>query len=185
MWSEGNTANLCIGQEITVTPIQMAVMVSAVANGGKVFWPRLVQRIEPQEGGSDSTDLTQFPPRVRSELGVSAHSLEVVREAMLADVEDADGTGRAAAVSGLRVCGKTGTAQTKHFDHGQVVPGRDTWFASYAPYDNPRWAVIVLVVDGHSGGGTCAPIARQVYQMLQKRDQANIGPTAAALAEAR
>jgi penicillin-binding protein 2 len=171
-WNDGNTAHLSIGQEIAVTPVQMAVMMAAVANGGKVYWPRLVQRIEPQEAGSDTTDVTEFPPRLRGELGVSPRSLEIVREAMLADVEDPDGTGRASALPGLRICGKTGTAQTKHFEHGEVVPGKDTWFASFAPYENPRWAVVVLVVNGLSGGATCAPIARVVYQTLHRREQA-------------
>ena len=62
-WHDGDTANLCIGQgDIAVTPIQMAVMVSAIANGGKVLWPRLVERIEPQDPTSGEAP-ADFPDR--------------------------------------------------------------------------------------------------------------------------
>ena len=59
-WRDGDTANVCIGQEIDVTPMQMAVDYSAIANGGKVLWPRLVERIEPQDPASGET-ATNFP----------------------------------------------------------------------------------------------------------------------------
>ena len=69
-WTDGDTANLCIGQgEVAVTPVQMAVMISAIANGGKVFWPRLVDRIEPQDPASGEA-VTNFPSGVvRDESG--------------------------------------------------------------------------------------------------------------------
>src|ERR1039458_1800810 len=123
---------MCIGQgQMAVTPIQMAVLASALANGGKVLWPRLVDRIE-------AADPTVGPPprifpgsRVRDDLGVKASNLQIVRKAMLADVEE-DGTGRVAAVPGMSICGKTGTAQVKN-EHNETI-GETTWFLSFAPY---------------------------------------------------
>ncbi len=166
VWVEGNTANLCIGQEIAVTPLQVAVMTAAVANGGKVFWPRLVQRIEPVEPGLDEARARSFAPRLRDELKVQPRHLEIIRAGMLADVEDNEGTGKRSLVPGMDVCGKTGTAQIKP---GNGVVDHILWFASFAPYQSPRYVVVVMIEGGGSGGGTCAPVARQVYLAIQKR----------------
>ncbi|MEI7807129.1 MAG: penicillin-binding transpeptidase domain-containing protein [Verrucomicrobiota bacterium] len=168
-WSDGDTANLCIGQgEVSVTPLQMAVVYSTIANGGAVYWPRLVSRIEPQDPLLHEV-ATNFPAGlVRDRLGVSGRNLRILHNAMLAETEDAEGTGQAAKVSGLRICGKTGTAQVMD-EHNRVVD-HTTWFASFAPYESPRYAVVVMVEGGSSGGGTCAPIAHDVYEtILQKQ----------------
>lgn len=168
-WFDGNTANLCIGQgDLAVTPLQVAVLIGAVANGGKVLWPRLVTRIEPQDPLGDAQPVVFPAGRVRDELKVSRRTLDVVREAMLADVEDPQGTGTPAFVPGMKICAKTGTAQIKP---GARVVGHTTWFASFAPYQDPRYAVVVMVEDGASGTLTCAPIAHEIYLALQKREQ--------------
>src|SRR5213075_2288393 len=151
--------------KMSVTPLQMAVMVSAIANGGRVLWPRLVQRIEPQEAQGDDLAI-EFPPKPpRDYLRVRASSLAVTRDAMLADVE-AGGTGKKALVTGMQIGGKTGTAQITD-PRGNVV-GHTTWFASCAPFENPRWVVVVMVEEGASGGATCAPIAGEIYRTIQK-----------------
>jgi penicillin-binding protein 2 len=166
-WSDVDTGNLSIGQgPIDVTPLQMAVVVSAVANGGTVYWPRLVQRVEPALPSSEDAPTLFKPARVRDHLNVSEKSLRIVREAMAADVSSKDGTGKAAAVPGLAVCGKTGTAE---IEVGGRIADKTTWFASYAPADRPRFAVVVMVESGASGGGTCAPIAGRIYQALKSR----------------
>ena len=178
-WRDGDTANLCIGQgEVTVTPLQVAVMTAAVANGGKVLWPRLVERVQAQELVGTPAVRADSPAQVRDELPVSARTLEIVRAAMLADVEDADGTGRHAALPGWRVSGKTGTAQLMK---GRTVIDHVTWFTSFAPFDQPRYAVVVMVEGGASGGGTCAPAARKIYEALQKMEK-SAAPKGAALA---
>jgi penicillin-binding protein 2 len=169
-WFNGNTANVCIGQDpILVTPIQMAVMTAAVANGGKVLVPRIVDRIEPQDVVAGQSAAVYPRTQVRDELGVSERTLKIIRAAMLADVEDSDGTGSAAAVHGMRICGKTGTAQVED-SRGKVVD-HTTWFVSFAPYENPRYVVVVMVESGGSGGGTCAPIAKEIYIAIQKREK--------------
>lgn len=178
--SQGDIANLSIGQGyITVTPLQMAMMTAAIANGGKVFWPRLVQRVEPRSGS-----VVKVAPagQVRGELHVNPQHLKLIREAMLADVEESDGTGRQAAVPGLRVCGKTGTAQVTK---GSAVIRKDTWFVSYAPYESPRYVVVIVAEGGGSGGGTCAPVAHKIYQALKRiEDQAAAGSRLVAQATA-
>jgi penicillin-binding protein 2 len=169
-WYDGDTANLCIGQGmVDVTLIQMAVMVAAIANGGKVMWPRLVARIEPQSSGSDNETIEFAAGRVRDELGVQPKNLQIIREAMLADVEDPNATGRTAAVAGMRVCGKTGTAQVT--DPRGYVIDHTVWFASYAPYESPRYVVIVMVEGGSGGGAVCGPIAQKIYQALLAMEQ--------------
>ncbi len=173
-WHDGDTANLCIGQgQMAVTPIQMAVMTAAIANGGKVLRPRLVDRIEPPDpalGGQ-----TNYLPavEVRDDLGVKPRNLQIVREAMLADVEDPNGTGTKAAVPGMRISGKTGTAEVKNLAGMQV--DKITWFVSFAPYESPRYAVVVMVEGGVFGGITCAPAARKIYLALQDRERGGKG----------
>jgi penicillin-binding protein 2 len=175
-WRDGDTANVCIGQgPIAVTPIQMAVLASALANGGKVLWPRLVARIEAVDPTASAPPIIFPDSRVRDDLGVKASSLQIVRKAMLADVEE-DGTGRAAAVQGMRICGKTGTAQVKN-KHNETV-GETTWFLSFAPYEEPRYAVVVMVemeARRGSGGGTCGPVAKQIYTVIRDLERAAPG----------
>jgi penicillin-binding protein 2 len=175
-WSDAATANVCIGQSpVLVTPLQMAVMTGAIANGGKVLWPRIVDRIEPQDPLLGEPQEYALPGQVRAELDVKPRSLQLVREAMLADTEDPGGTayqafhGAAAGPKALRVCGKTGTAQIE--DARGTVVDHITWFISFAPYDKPRYVVVVMVESGGSGGTTCAPIAREIYAALERQEQ--------------
>jgi penicillin-binding protein 2 len=171
-WYPGRSANICFGQgEVNVTPMQIAVAYSAIANGGTILWPRLVERIEPQDPASGEV-ATNFPSGiVRDKIGVSARSLKILREAMLSETEDPEGSGRAAVVGPeMRICGKTGTAQREN-EHNQVV-GWNYWFASFAPYENPKYAVIVMVQmeTGGSGGSVCAPIAHDIYAEILKKE---------------
>ncbi len=170
-WRAGDTANLCIGQgEIAVTPIQMAVLISAIANGGSVLWPQLVDHFESMDTPPAPNPSRFSAGLVRDELNVSARSLQVVRHAMLADVQSQGGSGTRAAVPGFEICGKTGTAQIQDV-HNRTV-GHNYWFASFAPYENPKYAVVVMVqsyVEGGSGGLVCGPIAHDIYEeIIQK-----------------
>ena len=121
-----------------------------------------------QSTAADPAKLAAVSPRLHDQLPVSPRTLHVIHEAMLADTEDVDGTGAAARVSGFRVCGKTGTAQVfkgTKLDHYTV------WFASFAPFEDPRYAVVVMIDHGSSGGGTCAPVARKIYEQLKYWEQ--------------
>jgi len=173
-WSDGDTANVCIGQgEVAVTPLQMAVAYSAIANGGTVYWPRLVSRIEPQDPMSRGA-VTNFPAGlVRERIGVSGRNLRILHNAMLAETEDPEGTGGLARVPGLHICGKTGTAEIMDEQNRKI--GRTTWFASFAPYENPRYAVVVMVEDGTFGGPTCGPIAHDIYTAILEKEKSGAG----------
>jgi len=182
-WNDGDTANLCIGQGwIDVTPLQMCVVASALANGGKVLWPRLVDRITPQDPLAGGQAVRYPSGRVRDNIGVKTSSLRKLHEAMLDDTENAEGTAYAAFRGSalnteLRVCGKTGTAQNEQ--NGAIT--HTTWFLSFAPYEHPKYAVVVMVEmnTGGSGGGTCAPIAREVYEAILKTQQSKAARTVA------
>lgn len=164
-WTDGDTANISIGQGVVhVTPLQMAMMVSAVGNQGKVYRPRLVQRLESQESDGRGDPTRLFPPEMLSQAEVHGENLERIRRAMLADVEESDGTGRKARVPGMHIGGKTGTAETRGV---RTI----TWFASLAPIDQPRYTVVIMVENGISGGTTCAPLARKIYEAIQIREQ--------------
>jgi len=171
-WTINSTADLCIGQEIDVTPLQMCVVACALANGGKVLQPRLVDRIEPQDPLTEGQPVRFRKGIVRDNLGVKTSTIRTLQEAMLDDTENPEGTAykafRGSAVdTELRVCGKTGTAQNEV--NGSIT--YTTWFLSFAPYEHPHYAVVVMVEDGSSGGGTCAPIAREVYEAILKLEK--------------
>lgn len=174
-WMDGDTANLCIGQgEIAVTPLQMALMTAAIANGGKLMQPRLIMALEAQDLNSGAEPI-RFPAgQVKRDLRIDPNKLEWIRLAMLDDVEHTnavgrlDGTGKNAFMKDFRVCGKTGTAQV--FDENNRYKEHDVWFVSYAPFESPRYAMAIVVEGGGSGGGTCAPVAREIYQAILKRE---------------
>jgi penicillin-binding protein 2 len=169
-WTDGNTGNLSIGQDpVWVTPLQIAVLTAAIANGGDVLWPRLVDRIEPPDPTLGLPPLVFQRGRVRDHLGLSARTVKIMHDAMLGDTEDSDGTGTKARVPGLRICAKTGTAQVQ--DTHNVKTGLTTWFTSFAPYEKPRYAVVVMIENGVSGGATCAPVAHDIYLAIQEHDQ--------------
>ena len=171
-WHVGDSANICFGQgQMAVTPIQMAVAYCALANGGTVLWPRLVDKIEPQDPNSGEPTIVFPSGVVRDRLNVSRRSIRTVHDAMLGETEDPEGTGHLADVAGLQICGKTGTAQIKN-EKGELL-GYNWWFASFAPYENPKYVVIITVQKFHasgSGGIDCAPIAHDVYAELAKKD---------------
>jgi penicillin-binding protein 2 len=181
-WHDGDTANFCIGQgPMAVTPIQMAVLASALANGGKVLWPRLVDRIESADPSAPAPSLIYPGSRVRDDLGAGTSDLEIVRKAMRADVEEG-GTGKEAFVEGMGICGKTGTAQVKNVQNETI--GETVWFLSFAPYEQPRYAVVVMVqMEGrHGSGGTVsAPIAKQIYTTIRDLERSRAKPESLAL----
>ncbi len=168
-WMDGDTANLSIGQgEIVITPLQAAMMTAAIANGGTVFKPRLVRSLRGAlELGSNGIDSVPSGV-VRSLIPVKQEHLQHIRRAMLADVEETGGTGMNSFVPGMRVCGKTGTAQVLR--EGNVLD-HVTWFVSFAPFESPRYAVVVMVESGASGGATCAPKAREIYKAILAKEQ--------------
>jgi cell division protein FtsI/penicillin-binding protein 2 len=159
----------------------MTVLACALANGGSVLYPRLVDRIEPISPALGQ-ETTKFPAGVvRDHLGVPPQYMKLLYDAMLEDVEGR-GTGQHARIPGFPICGKTGTAQVE--DKKGNLLRHDVWFLSFAPYPNPRYAVVVMVEGGSSGGGDCAPIARVIYEALRESETSRAN-RAATLAQVR
>jgi penicillin-binding protein 2 len=159
-WTAGETVNVAIGQgQVLVTPLQVARMFSAFANGGVLWKPRLIQRVEKADGSLAYAEST----RMSGQVDLAPVIWDYLRQAMAGVVSE--GTGIAAKVPGIAVAGKTGTAQT--VSNSDSARGQDhAWFASFAPADDPQVVVVVLVERGGKGGQVAAPIAKQMYQAI-------------------
>jgi penicillin-binding protein 2 len=152
-WTWAVAVNCIIGQgEVLVTPLQLARLAAAVANGGDLIEPKIVQRVVDERGRVVRT----VSPQVARPQVFTPSELRFLQTAMLGVVVGEHGTGHAALPESLLVCGKTGTAETpgKKDDHA--------WFVFYAPHDNPRIAGAVIVERAGHGGSVAAPIARQI-----------------------
>jgi penicillin-binding protein 2 len=162
-WSDGYTANTSIGQGMVLaSPLQMAAVTATVANGGKSWNPHLLKRVMDRD-----QVVLENPPSLRGDLSqnVKPDEIEIIRKGMWKVVNDPGGTGKSARITGVEVAGKTGTAQNWRRDQrGVKLDDNHTWFISFAPYQNPKFAVCVLVQNGKSGGGCAAPVARRVLE---------------------
>lgn len=165
-WWDGDTAQLAIGQSfLLTTPMQMACAAAQFATGGVRMKPYVVKKIE----SSDGELLHSAVPEVAGRLNVRAQNLETVRRAMLGAVNESDGTAHRAAVPGLQVAGKTGTAEYDVVIEGQTRRFNRAWFIGFAPFDQPKVAVVVMLEDAKSGGGVAAPVAGEIFaKMFQK-----------------
>jgi penicillin-binding protein 2 len=154
-WTIGDTYNFGIGQgDLQVTPLQLVTAVSAIGNGGKVLTPHLLREVQDGYGNV----LQRFGQSVRRTAPVEPEYLQIVKEAMRQSV--ARGVAKKAAVPGIEVAGKTGTAEFgptlddgSHQTHG--------WFVGFAPYDEPEVAVVVFFQRG-GGGSDAAPAASAI-----------------------
>ncbi len=165
-WTEAYTANVSIGQgAVQVTPVQMCILMCAIANGGHTYRPRLIQEVVDLDGTQQAEYPTCAPRNPETPtLGVKKSDIEAVKAGLLAVV--ADGTGRRGQVEGVKVAGKTGTAQAWRRVSGAKVQDNKTWFYGFAPFDDPRYVFLVFVEGGTSGGGTCAPIAHDIMNNI-------------------
>jgi len=170
-WYPGENPSYGIGQgALTVNALQLAVYTSRVANGRKAVMPRLIKSVGGvEQGGSAFADLPYDP-----------QMLQVLRDGMEA-VTAAGGTGFRNSQLGLgtvKMAGKTGTAQARNYGSGSRKGAGRPWaekdhnlFVAYAPTDNPRYAVSVIVQHGGLGGGTAgAPRAREVMRVALLKD---------------
>lgn len=158
-WSDAFTAMTSIGQGYAeATPLQMASVTATVANGGKVYQPRLIREIIAKDGET----LVPNKPVLKynlAEEGLTLDELELVKRGMFSVVNEDGGTARRARAEAFIVSGKTGTAQT-----GIPSEPTDAWFISFAPYENPEFAVCVYVHNGDSGGRCAAPVAGHIIK---------------------
>jgi penicillin-binding protein 2 len=159
-WHAGETLNVSIGQgTVLVTPMQVARMLSAVANQGTLYKPRLVQRVE----GVDGKLLYSEAPLVNGAVELSPMVWAFLHGSLLGVVNE--GTGAATRLPGIEIAGKTGTAQI--IANSKAEKGQDhAWFASFAPVGEPRYVVVVMVERGGKGGQVAAPIAKEIYKAI-------------------
>ena len=159
-WYIGNTYNMAIGQgDLLVTPMQIANATSSIANGGKLFKPRFVNKVI-SPSGETIKEFSAGETTLNTQV-FSGDNLKIVREGMRMTVAE----GSAFSVFGsdfpISVAGKTGTAQ-----FGPEVDGEQkthAWFSSFAPYEDPKIVVTILVENGGEGYQTAAPIAKDIY----------------------
>ena len=159
--------NMSIGQgALTASPLQMAMVAAAIANGGTLYRPRLVKKWRTLP----DNDYNRNPTWAIRRIDVPVEALELVRGGMYDVVQDREGTAKKARVDGVHIAGKTGSAQYRKTVDGEVVNSVHTWMISFAPFDFPRYAVAMVVEDGASGGNTIAPRLSALYTKLFEYD---------------
>jgi penicillin-binding protein 2 len=168
-WTEGDTLSVAIGQGYNLaTPLQLAQVVEVIANGGRLFQPELVKKVESPAGEV----LYQAKPVLKSRLDISPTTLTEVRQGLEGVVNEERGTAHGARLPNVEVAGKTGTAQVVTLEkekRDKEMRGKASyhyenhaWFVAFAPVDDPQIAVAVLVEHGGHGGAVAAPLARRV-----------------------
>lgn len=154
-WRAGDTVNGSIGQgALAVTPLQMAAVVAAFANGGTAIKPRLLQAVEADAGRG-------FVPRPREPgrpMNWREEHIGMIRRGMLGTIMGDHGTARGARVEGVRMAGKTGTAEYGRKEERKYRG----WMIVFAPYERPRYAIAVVVDDAVSGGTSAGPIIHDI-----------------------
>ena len=188
-YTKGMALNSVMGQgDVNATPLQVVMLYAAIANGGTLLKPQLVERVE----GLDGSVIEKFDPQVVRKVELPAAHLKAVMEALVATVNEPGGTAYRAA-AGVRehlkdviVAGKTGSAQVAAIgairlkEHQMDFFQRDhAWFAGIAPADDPEIAVVVLNEHGGHGGVDAAPGGMAVIQKyfeLKKQDAASPPP---------
>jgi penicillin-binding protein 2 len=171
-WWVGDTVNLAIGQGyLLVTPLQVARMLAAVGNGGTLYRPYIIKRIGP---GGDTLPEQVTTPEVVGTLPVNPQNLQAIQEALLGVTTRSIGTAwyRFTGLS-IPVAGKTGTAE---------VGGPDTqphsWFAAYAPANDPEIAIAVIVENAGEGTTVAAPLTRRVVEAYYGLSLSKLPPEA-------
>jgi penicillin-binding protein 2 len=175
-WYSGDTVDLSIGQGfLEASPIQMLQVVSAVANGGTLYVPYFVADARDVHGRI----VRRFGSVARSQVPVSPENLQVIREGMLGTIEDPYGTAHNVDIVGFHYAGKTGTAE--NFPTVDNPQGRNhAWFVCFAPYDNPKIAVVVFMdQSGGFGAVNAAPVAQAIIAAYFHLRQA--GPNGAGI----
>jgi penicillin-binding protein 2 len=157
-----------IGQGfLAVTPIQMARVVSAIANGGTLLTPRVVREVRDSEGHV----VLGNEPRIEGSVGVSSENLAIVRDAMRQAVTW--GTAKDGGTSVVSVAGKTGTAEFGQQAADGTYALSHAWYTGFAPYENPEIAVTIFLEQG-VGATNAAPLASRIFLYYYSRQQQQV-----------
>ncbi len=172
-WQEGETLSVAIGQGFDLTtPIQVCMMTSALANGGTLYKPGLIESVRDPDGRV----VERFEPKVVDRMVGHGQNLKLIRASLVEAVNGRHGTGRPARLENITVAGKTGTAQVVRLKQYQHLKEEDipykyrdhAWFTCFAPAENPEIAVTVLVEHGLHGSSGAGPVARAVLEAYFK-----------------
>lgn len=162
-WYPGDNLGLSIGQSyLTVTPLQMLVMMSAIANGGELVTPSVVSRVLTGEDGAEISETSPQPDSARGKrVEISPETLSVVRGALREVVSNPQGTAFASVnTPRVAISGKTGTAQTGGNRQNHA------WFVGYAPAQAPQVAFVVCLEHGGAGGEQAGPLAKAIVEKM-------------------
>jgi penicillin-binding protein 2 len=177
-WQEGETLSVAIGQGFDLaTPVQMAVLVAALANGGNRYRPIILDSIT----SADGQILQKNEPKLIGKLPVSASNLDIVKRGLWKVVNGESGTARGSRLVDIDMSGKTGTSQVISRKEDETLQEEDVpahlrshaWFLAYAPSNEPLIAVAVVVEHGEHGSGAAAPIAREMIKTYLRKPPAN------------
>jgi len=158
-WRAGDALNAAIGQgDTTVTPLQMAMVYSAIANGGTLYQPQVAKGVI----AADGTTVKEFEPIVTRKVEVPRSAIKFLRKSLPGVTTD--GSGETPFVGfpldRIPVASKTGSAQVTG-DKAST-----SWFASYAPANDPKYAIVMMVTEGGTGSKTSGPSVRKIYEAL-------------------
>lgn len=166
-WHDGETVSVSIGQGyVTMTPLQGAFFLSAVANGGKLYKPNFVEKV----ASADRLWEKPFTPELLRRIDIPPSKLKLVQDAITGVVQDPRGTAHKIRIDGINIAGKTGTAQVvkqaaRKQDEKMAWKYRDhAWFVCYAPAEDPKITVSVIIEHGGHGGSAAAPVAKKVIE---------------------
>jgi penicillin-binding protein 2 len=166
-WYAGETISVAIGQgPLVVTPLQVAVQMTILANRGRGVVPHLFMSSSLSQGRTSGP-----APGDAAAEKVRAEFFETVIRGMWKSVNE-EGTGRGAKVDSFDVCGKTGSTQLISRERAEKLGKQiktHSWFAGFAPRDNPQVVVIVLVEYGGMGGATAAPLAKELFSLFKEK----------------
>jgi len=174
-WQKGETLSVAIGQGFDLaTPLQMAGMIAAIANGGTRYKPMILESIKTADGRL----IYQNEPQVIGKIPLNEKALELVRKGLWEVVNSDRGTARGSRLVDIDISGKTGTSQvvsrkkddTRPEDEWPAHLRPHAWFVAYAPSDRPQIAVAVLIEHGEHGSGAAAPIASEMIKAYLRKD---------------
>ncbi|HCY87317.1 MAG TPA: penicillin-binding protein 2 [Desulfobacteraceae bacterium] len=175
-WQAGETLSISIGQGFNlVTPLQMAVFIAAVGNGGTLYKPRIVKAIKDTNGSV----VKEIEPEITGGLPASGENLSIVKEGLFKVVQGNRGTARRVRVKGINIAGKTGTAQVFSRKAGEKFENKKlkrtlqdhAWFVCYAPAENPKIAISVIIEHGEHGSSAAAPVAGDLVATYLKSEK--------------
>ena len=173
-WREGDALNAAIGQgDTAVTPLQMAMVYATIANGGKLYAPQIAKAIVDASGNV----VEEIQPKLRAQVDVPASTMKFLEAALPGVTTRGSGATPFAGfpLAQIPVASKTGSAQ---------VTGNKastSWFASYAPANKPKYAVVMMVTQGGTGSGTSGPSVRKIYEALFGVSGSSVNPARSVL----